>query len=44
MCLVHGTSTDRTTINWKCVGSIDGLSYTKSIEFLDNGIHLEAQL
>jgi hypothetical protein len=44
MCLVHRTSTNRTTINWKCVCSIDGLSYTQSIQSLDNCIHPLGQL
>jgi hypothetical protein len=28
LCLVHGTSTDRTTLNKKCVCRIDKFSYT----------------
>jgi hypothetical protein len=39
LCLVHGTSTDRTTLNRKCVCRIDRFSYTQSIQPLHNGIH-----
>jgi hypothetical protein len=44
LCLVHGISTDRTTLNWKCVCRIDRLSYTHSIRPLDNVIHPLSQL
>jgi hypothetical protein len=37
--LVHGTSIDETTINCKCVGNIDGLSYIESIKSLDDCIN-----
>jgi hypothetical protein len=42
--LVHGTSTDRTTLNRKCVRHIDRFSYTQSIQPLHNGIHPLCQL
>jgi hypothetical protein len=44
MCLVHRTSTDRTTLNRKCVVRIDRFSYTQSIQSPDNGIHPLRQL
>jgi hypothetical protein len=44
LCLVHGTSIDRTTFNRKCVCRIDRFSYTQSIQSLDNGIHPLSQL
>ena len=44
LCLVYGTSTDITTLNWKCVCSINRFSYTQSIQSFDNGIHLLGQL
>jgi hypothetical protein len=39
MCLVHGTSIDGTTINCKCVSSIDGPTYTERIKSLNDCIH-----
>jgi hypothetical protein len=44
LCLVHQTSKDRTTLNRKCVCCIDRLSYTQSIQSLDNGIRPLGQL
>jgi hypothetical protein len=42
--LVHGTSTDRKTLNRKCVCRIDRFSYTQSIQSIDNDIHPLSQL
>jgi hypothetical protein len=44
LCLMHRISTDRTTLNRKCVRRIDRFSYTQSIHPLYNGIHPLFQL
>jgi hypothetical protein len=44
LCLVHGTSTDRTALNRKSICRIDGFPYTQGIQSLNDGIHLLCQL